>query len=169
MADKVLDGRRIFFSLNSNTYICYIHLVPPISKASALDMREKPLDDSTIGSMCCPFDINILQLVYLNNRYLLLWMTPRLLSLTILNQPSFTGCLMSSWKNVPNIGSHMWATRFTVIISTKRMRWLENFLDLMHIYEDLDPVFVKHGVKVGAARWFVNEIGFWVKRCRYIY
>jgi hypothetical protein len=42
---------------------------------------------------------------------------------------------------------------------------LENCLDLMQIYEDQDPsFFVKHGVKVGAARRFVSDIGLWVKR-----
>jgi hypothetical protein len=42
---------------------------------------------------------------------------------------------------------------------------LENCLDLMQIYEDQDPgFFVKHGVKVGAARRFVRDIGLWVKR-----
>ncbi|KAJ5419469.1 uncharacterized protein N7487_003019 [Penicillium crustosum] len=44
---------------------------------------------------------------------------------------------------------------------------LENCLDLMQIYEDQDPgFFVKHGVKVGAARRFVRDIGLWVKRRR---
>ena len=39
---------------------------------------------------------------------------------------------------------------------------LENRLDLMQIYEDPDPdFFVKHGVKVGAVRRFVCEIGLW--------
>lgn len=39
---------------------------------------------------------------------------------------------------------------------------LENRLDLMQIYEDQDPdFFVKHGVKVGAVRRFVCEIGLW--------
>jgi hypothetical protein len=42
---------------------------------------------------------------------------------------------------------------------------IENCLDLMQIYEDQDPgFFVKHGVKVGAARRFVRDIGLWVKR-----
>ncbi|KAJ5188678.1 hypothetical protein N7491_004998 [Penicillium cf. griseofulvum] len=42
---------------------------------------------------------------------------------------------------------------------------LENCLDLMQIYEDQDlGFFVKHGVKVGAARRFVRDIGLWVKR-----
>ena len=41
----------------------------------------------------------------------------------------------------------------------------ENCLDLMQVYEDQDPYFfVKHGVKVGAARRFVCDIGLWVKR-----
>jgi hypothetical protein len=44
---------------------------------------------------------------------------------------------------------------------------LENCLDLMQIYEDQDPgFFVKHGVKVGAARRFVRDIGLWVKQRR---
>jgi hypothetical protein len=42
---------------------------------------------------------------------------------------------------------------------------IENCLDLMQVYEDQDPCFfVKHGVKVGAARRFVRDIGLWVKR-----
>jgi hypothetical protein len=35
----------------------------------------------------------------------------------------------------------------------------------MQIYKDQDPgFFVKHGVKAGAARRFVRDIGLWVKR-----
>jgi hypothetical protein len=42
---------------------------------------------------------------------------------------------------------------------------LENYLDLMQIYEDQNPgFFVKHGVKVGAARRLICDIGLWVKR-----
>jgi hypothetical protein len=42
---------------------------------------------------------------------------------------------------------------------------LESCLDLMQIYEDQDlDFFVMHGVKVGAGRRFVRDIGFWVKR-----
>ncbi len=42
---------------------------------------------------------------------------------------------------------------------------LENCLDLMQIHEDQGPgFFVKHGVKVGAARRFVHDISLWVKR-----
>lgn len=42
---------------------------------------------------------------------------------------------------------------------------LENCLDLTQIYEDQDPdFFVKHGVKVGAARRFVRDIDLWVKQ-----
>lgn len=41
---------------------------------------------------------------------------------------------------------------------------LENCLDLMQIYEDQDSsFFVTHGVKIGAARRFVGDIGLWVK------
>jgi len=43
---------------------------------------------------------------------------------------------------------------------------LENCLDLMQVHEDQDPdFFVKHGVKV-AARRFVHDIGLWVKRSK---
>lgn len=42
---------------------------------------------------------------------------------------------------------------------------LENCLDLMQIHEDQDPgFFVNHGVKVGAARRFVRDVGLWVKQ-----
>jgi hypothetical protein len=48
--------------------------------------------------------------------------------------------------------------------STRDMT-LKNCLDLMQIYKDQDPrFFVKHSVKVGAARRFVRDIGLWVKR-----
>ena len=50
-------------------------------------------------------------------------------------------------------------------INEAREVTLENCLDLMQIYEDQDPAFfVKHGVKVGAARRFARGIGLWVKR-----
>lgn len=42
---------------------------------------------------------------------------------------------------------------------------LGNCLDLTQVYEDQDPgFFVKHGVKVGAARRFGRDIGLWVKQ-----
>jgi len=42
---------------------------------------------------------------------------------------------------------------------------LENCLDLTQVSEDQDPAFfVKHGVKVGAARRFVRDIGLWLKQ-----
>jgi hypothetical protein len=41
----------------------------------------------------------------------------------------------------------------------------ENCLDLMQTFEDQDPgFFVRHGVKVSAARRFVRDIGLWVKQ-----
>lgn len=46
---------------------------------------------------------------------------------------------------------------------------IKNCLDLMQIYEDQDSgFFVKHGVKIGAARRFIHDIGLWVKRRREI-
>ncbi|EPS32152.1 hypothetical protein PDE_07112 [Penicillium oxalicum 114-2] len=49
-------------------------------------------------------------------------------------------------------------------ISKARDVTLENCLDFMQIYKDQDPgFFIKHGVKVGAARRFVRDIGLWVK------
>jgi hypothetical protein len=42
---------------------------------------------------------------------------------------------------------------------------LEDGLDLEQVYEDQDPeFFIKHGVKRGIARRFVNDIEDWVKR-----
>jgi hypothetical protein len=42
---------------------------------------------------------------------------------------------------------------------------LTNGLDLKQIHEDKDPIFfIKHGVKVGVARRFVQDIRDWVKQ-----
>jgi hypothetical protein len=42
---------------------------------------------------------------------------------------------------------------------------LANGLDLKQIHEDRDPeFFIKHGVKVGVARRFVNDIRQWVEQ-----
>lgn len=42
---------------------------------------------------------------------------------------------------------------------------LENCLDLKQIHEDQNPeYFIKHGVKAGAARRFVGDIGCWANR-----
>lgn len=50
-------------------------------------------------------------------------------------------------------------------INKARDMTLENCLDLTQIYKDQDlGFFVKHGVKVGAARRFVRDIGLWVKQ-----
>ncbi|KAJ5534297.1 hypothetical protein N7527_000551 [Penicillium freii] len=66
---------------------------------------------------------------------------------------------MSLWTNILN-GSNRGEN-----INKARDVTLENCLDLMQIYKDQDPgFFVKHGVKVGAARRFVRDIGLWVKR-----
>ena len=52
-------------------------------------------------------------------------------------------------------------------INKARDMTLENCLDLIQIYKDQDlGFFVKYSVKVGAARRFVRDIGFWVKRRR---
>lgn len=40
---------------------------------------------------------------------------------------------------------------------------LENCLDIKQICDERDPeFFVKQNVKIGVARWFVNEIKLWV-------
>jgi hypothetical protein len=42
---------------------------------------------------------------------------------------------------------------------------LENGLDLVQVYKDQDPdFFIKHGVKIGIARHFVDDISVWAKR-----
>jgi hypothetical protein len=53
----------------------------------------------------------------------------------------------------------------TYQIKKARDMALKNCLDLIQIYEDQDPSFlVKQGVKVGAGRRFVRDIGRWVKQ-----
>lgn len=42
---------------------------------------------------------------------------------------------------------------------------MEHCLDLEHVFEDQDPeFFIQSGIKIGAARRFVRDIGKWVKQ-----
>ncbi|KAJ5964237.1 uncharacterized protein N7479_004113 [Penicillium vulpinum] len=83
---------------------------------------------------------------------------PCLLRPAVLNQSSFMGCLMleeyTEWQQ-------SWVSNEILrdnIIKARDMT-IENCLSHVGLF-----FFVKHGVKVGAARRFVRDIGLWVKR-----
>lgn len=131
-----------------------------------LDKKKKAAENSTTGSVCPPININVL---------------PAGSSQQSIKPPandamaSGPGCTKSiiidglldvavdeytEWQQ-----SRVSNEAFRENINKARDVTLENCLDLTQIYEDQDPgFFVKHGVKVGAARRFVRDIGLWVKR-----
>ncbi|CAG8254824.1 unnamed protein product [Penicillium salamii] len=131
-----------------------------------LDKKKKAAENSTMGSMCPPINITVL---------------PAGSSQQSIHppandaMPTGPGCTESimvdglldvavdeytEWQQ-----SRVSNETFRENINKARDVTLENCLDLMQIYEDQDPgFFVKHGVKVGAARRFVRDIGLWVKR-----
>ncbi|KAJ5728932.1 uncharacterized protein N7483_003440 [Penicillium malachiteum] len=131
-----------------------------------LDKEKKAAENSTTGSVCPPININVL---------------PAGSSQQLIKPPandamvSGPGCTKSiiidglldvavdeytEWQQ-----SRVSNEAVRGNINKARNVTLENCLDLMQIYEDQDPgFFVKHGVKVGAARRFVRDIGLWVKR-----
>ncbi|KAJ5737280.1 uncharacterized protein N7483_002405 [Penicillium malachiteum] len=125
-----------------------------------LDKKKKAAENSTTGPVCPPININVL---------------PAGSSQQSIQPPSNnamptgTGCTESiiidglldvavdeytEWQQ-----SRVSNETFRKNINKARDVTLENCLDLMQIYEDQDPsFFVKHGVKVGAARRFVRDI-----------
>ncbi|KAJ5737221.1 uncharacterized protein N7483_002346 [Penicillium malachiteum] len=131
-----------------------------------LDKKKKAAYNSTTGSVCPPININVL---------------PAGSSQQLIQPPSNDamptgpGCIepiiidglldvavaeYTEWQQ-----SRVSNEAFRENINKARDVTLENCLDLMQFYEDQDPgFFVKHGVKVGAARRFVHDIGIWVKR-----
>ena len=133
-----------------------------------LDKKKKAAENSTTGSVCPPININVL---------------PAGSSQQSIQPPATDamatgpGCTESiiidglldvavdkytEWQQ-----SRVSNEAFRENINKARDVTLENCLDLMQIYEDQDPsFFVTHGVKVGAARRFVRDIGLWVKRCK---
>ncbi|CAG8885997.1 unnamed protein product [Penicillium salamii] len=132
----------------------------------ATGQKKKAAENSTMGSMCPPINITVL---------------PAGSSQQSIHppandaMPTGPGCTESimvdglldvavdeytEWQQ-----SRVSNETFRENINKARDVTLENCLDLMQIYEDQDPgFFVKHGVKVGAARRFVRDIGLWVKR-----
>ncbi|KAJ5111804.1 hypothetical protein NUU61_001434 [Penicillium alfredii] len=132
-----------------------------------LEKRKKTTDSSAVASMCPPININVLPAG-----------TSEQLMPTPANDATSakSGCAESimvhglldvavekytEWQQ-----SRVSNETFRDNLTKARDVTLENCLDLMQIYEDQDPgFFVKHGVKVGAARRFVRDIGLWVKRC----
>lgn len=131
-----------------------------------LDKKKKPAENSAMGSMCPPININVLPAG-----------SPPQSKHPPANDamPTEPGCTESiivdglldvaveeytEWQQ-----SRVSNETFRENINKARDVTLENCLDLMQIYEDQDPgFFVKHGVKVGAARRFVRDISLWLKR-----
>jgi len=131
-----------------------------------LDKKKKAVDNSTMGSMCPPININVLPAGSSQQPM----HTPS--NDTISTTPGCTESIMvdglldvavEEYTEWPQ--SRVSNETFRENITKARDVTVENCLDLMQIYEDQDPdFFVKHGVKVGAARRFVRDIGLWVKR-----
>ncbi|CAI7609528.1 unnamed protein product [Penicillium viridicatum] len=133
-----------------------------------LEKRKKNSDSSTIGSMCPPININ---------NFL-----PAGTSQASMYSPSGNEAMPSK----PTCGELVMIHGLLDVAVEEYTEWqqsrvnnetfrdninkardvaLENCLDLMQVHEDQDPgFFVKRGVKLGAARRFVCDIGHWVKR-----
>jgi hypothetical protein len=133
-----------------------------------VDKNKKAADNSAIGSMCPPININNFLPAGTSQQS-----TPPLSA----NEatPAKSSCpepIMiygpldvaveeyAEWQ-LSRASNEM----FRDNINKARDVTLENCLDLMQVHGDQDPdFFVKHGVKVGAARRFAHDIGLWVKR-----
>ncbi|KAI9036760.1 uncharacterized protein KD926_001338 [Aspergillus affinis] len=131
-----------------------------------VDKKKKAVDYSTMGSMCPPININVLPAGAFQQPM----HTPA--NDTMPTTPGCTESIMidglldvaveeyTEWQQ-----SRVSNETFRENITKAHDVTIENCLDLMQIYEGQDPgFFVKHGVKVGAARRFVRDIGLWVKR-----
>ncbi|OQE62923.1 hypothetical protein PENNAL_c0256G06018 [Penicillium nalgiovense] len=132
------------------------------------EKKKKCSDNSTIGSICPPININ---------NFLPAGSSQQLMPSPVANEASraMSACAepiivhglldvavgeYTEWQQ-----SRVSNEAFRDNITKARDVTLENCLDLMQVYEDQDPdFFVKRGVKVGAARRFVRDIGRWVNR-----
>lgn len=135
-----------------------------------LERKEKTLDNSTIRSMCPPININNFLPTGTSQQ-------PMPSSFASETSPAKSaraepiivhGLLdvavgeYAEWQQ-----SRVSNETFRDNITKARDVTLDNCLDLMQIYEDQDPdFFVNRGVKVGAARRFVRDIGHWVNQRR---
>ncbi|KAJ5820604.1 hypothetical protein N7474_006195 [Penicillium riverlandense] len=128
------------------------------------EKRKKTPDNSAVGSMCPPININVLPAAQQSISTPDNGATPA--------KPGCADSIMvhglldvaveeyTEWQQ-----SRVSNEAFRDHINKARDVTLENCLDLMQIYEDRDQgFFVNHGVKVGAAQRFVSDIGLWVKR-----
>jgi hypothetical protein len=131
-----------------------------------LDKKKKAADNSTMGSMCPPINITVLPAGSSQQS------THPPANDAMPTGPGCTDSIIvdglldvavdeyTEWQQ-----SRVSNETFRENINKARDVTLENCLDLMQIHEDQDPgFFVKHGVKVGAPRRFVHDIGLWVKR-----
>ena len=127
--------------------------------------KTKAADNSTMGSMCPPISIYVLPAV--SSQLSLSIRTPA--NDDMPTRPDCTGSTMVDGLLGVTVEEYTEWQQSRVSNETFKARdvTLENCLDLMQIYEGQDPgFFVKHGVKVGAARRFVRDIGLWVKQRR---
>lgn len=133
-----------------------------------LEKRKKGLDNSTIGSTCPPIRINNFRPAESSQLPMpILPANEAVLAKSSSAEPIIVHGLLdvaveeyTEWQR-----SRVSNEAFRDNINKACDVNLDNCLDLSQIYEDQDPgFFVKHGVKVGAARRFVRDIGLWVKR-----
>ncbi|CAI7580189.1 unnamed protein product [Penicillium pancosmium] len=133
-----------------------------------VEKKKKPSESATIGSVCPPININ---------NFLPTGSSQVSIPAILPSEaaPTQSGCAepivvhglldvaveeYTEWQH-----SRVSNEAFRDNIDKARDVTLENCLDLTQIYVDQDPgFFVKHGVKVGAARRFVHDIGVWVKQ-----
>jgi hypothetical protein len=133
-----------------------------------LENKKKTLDNSTVGSMCPPININ---------NFLPAGLSQQSMPFPNANEASRakSACaepiIVHGLLDVAVEEYTEWQQArvsnesFKDNINKARDVTLEHCLDLMQIYEDQDPdFFVKRGVKLGAARRFVRDIGHWVNR-----
>lgn len=133
-----------------------------------LEKRKKGSDSSTIGAICPPININ------------------NFLPAGTSQTSMYTPCTNKAMPSQPTWGEPVMIHGLLDVAVEEYTEWqqsrvnnetfrdninkardvtLENCLDLMQVHEDQDPeFFVKRGVKLGAARRFVCDIGHWVKR-----
>ncbi|KAJ5500643.1 hypothetical protein N7453_009694 [Penicillium expansum] len=122
------------------------------------EKKKKASDNSTIGSICPPININ---------NFLPAGSSQQSMPSLVANEAShaLSACAEPIIVHGLLDQSRVSNEAFRDNITKARDVTLESCLDLMQVYEDQDPdFFVKRGVKVGAARRFVRDIGHWVNR-----
>ncbi|OQD97695.1 hypothetical protein PENSOL_c011G11389 [Penicillium solitum] len=111
-----------------------------VEENQRLDKKKKAAENSTTSSVCPPININVL---------------PARSSQQSIKPPA-----SDAMASGPGCTKSIIIDGLLDVAVDEYTEWQQS-----RIYEDQDPgFFVKHGVKVGAARRFVRDIGLWVKR-----